>query len=116
MQAVLVNSGTASTSEMLAGALRSNRGAVLVGETTYGKGVTQKVVPLSDGYIFLLSTISYKTADRQEVNKVGLDPGMVCKPDSIGVEQYSGGGVVGAVDLLLDPCIRVAVDTLTSKP
>lgn len=115
MQAVLVNNGTAGTNELLAGAVRSNRGAVLVGERMYGKGVTQKVVTLSDGTIYLLSTVSYKTADREVVNKVGLKPSVACKPEIV-VRETFAGGAVGAVDLMDDPCIAVALKSLASKP
>lgn len=72
VQVVLVNGGTASTSELLAGALRDAAGVPLVGEKTFGKGVTQRVVPLSDGSVLLVSTASYMTPKHQLVHKVGL--------------------------------------------
>ncbi len=69
-QVVLVNDGTASTSELLAGALHDAAGVPLVGEKTFGKGVTQRVVPLSDGSVLLVSTASYMTPNHTPVHKV----------------------------------------------
>jgi carboxyl-terminal processing protease len=54
--AVLVNARTASTSELLSAALRDSRGGLLIGEPTYGKGLTQRVVPLRGGWTLLVST------------------------------------------------------------
>ncbi len=70
MQVILVNGGTASTSELLAGALHDAAGVPLVGEKTFGKGVTQRVVPLSDGSVLLVSTASYMTPNHMPVHKV----------------------------------------------
>ena len=70
LQVVLVNGGTASTSELLAGALHDSAGVPLVGEKTFGKGITQRVVPLSDGSVLLVSTGSYMTPARVPVHKV----------------------------------------------
>ena len=67
---VLVNGGTASTSELLAGALHDAAGVLLIGEQTFGKGVTQRVVNLSDGSVLLVSTASYMTPKRMPVHKV----------------------------------------------
>ncbi|KAL3143365.1 hypothetical protein ABBQ38_002195 [Trebouxia sp. C0009 RCD-2024] len=66
---VLVNGGTASTSELLAGALHDSAGVPLVGEKTFGKGITQRVVPLSDGSLLLVSTATYMTPHRVPVHK-----------------------------------------------
>jgi C-terminal peptidase prc len=63
--ALLVNGGSASTSELLAGALRDELGALLVGERTFGKGRTQRVVGLADGSTLLVSTMAYKTPKKQ---------------------------------------------------
>lgn len=66
---VLVNGGTASASELLAAALQDAKGVPLIGERTFGKGVTQRVVPLSDASILLLSTASYMTPKHLPVHK-----------------------------------------------
>ena len=71
---VLVNQGTASASEILAGALRDNYGAMLVGKKTYGKGVIQTVYSLSDGSGLKITTDEYFTPKHNKINKEGLTP------------------------------------------
>lgn len=71
---VLVNGGTASASEILAGALRDLRGAKLVGEKTYGKGSVQEVDTLSDGSTVKVSIAAWLTPAGHEIDKVGLTP------------------------------------------
>lgn len=71
---VLVNEGTASASEILAGALKDNYGAKIVGKNTYGKGVIQTVYKLSDGSGLKITTNEYYTPNRTKINKVGIKP------------------------------------------
>lgn len=71
---VLVNAGTAGTAEILAGALRDNRGARLVGETSFGKGSLQAVTTLSDQSVIRLTTGRWLTPAGTEVEGVGLVP------------------------------------------
>ncbi|XP_071719986.1 carboxyl-terminal-processing peptidase 2, chloroplastic-like [Rutidosis leptorrhynchoides] len=72
--AVLVNKGTASASEILAGALKDNKRAVLLGEPTYGKGKIQSVFELSDGSGLAVTVARYETPDHIDINKVGIIP------------------------------------------
>jgi len=72
--AVLVNGGTASAAEMLAGALRAGVDAVLVGDTTYGQGAIQVLHPLSDESLVRLTVAHWTTPDGEEVDGVGLAP------------------------------------------
>lgn len=72
---VLINGGSASASEILAGALRDNRGAKLVGEKSFGKGSVQEVVELQDGKSFLKITIAkWLTPKGASISEVGLTP------------------------------------------
>ncbi|XP_073126273.1 carboxyl-terminal-processing peptidase 2, chloroplastic isoform X1 [Henckelia pumila] len=71
---VLVNKGTASASEILAGALKDNKRAVLVGEPTYGKGKIQSVFELSDGSGLAVTVARYETPAHTDINKVGIIP------------------------------------------
>ncbi|CAL5347526.1 unnamed protein product [Camellia sinensis] len=72
--AVLVNKGTASASEILAGALKDNKRAVLFGEPTYGKGKIQSVFELSDGSGLAVTVARYETPAHTDIDKVGVVP------------------------------------------
>ncbi|XP_024983133.1 carboxyl-terminal-processing peptidase 2, chloroplastic [Cynara cardunculus var. scolymus] len=72
--AVLVNKGTASASEILAGALKDNKRAVLLGEPTFGKGKIQSVFELSDGSGLAVTVARYETPDHIDIDKVGIIP------------------------------------------
>lgn len=74
---VLVNEFSASASEILAGALRDNNVAVLVGNTTFGKGSVQTVVPLRGGAGLALTTAHYETAGGHFIHGVGITPDVV---------------------------------------
>jgi len=110
-QAVLVNGGTASTSEILGSALRADRGAVLVGEPTLGKGRSQRIISITDGSLLLLSTVTYVGADRQPLDGRGLAPDVACAPDAVKSAFYQGGAVAGGA-LGDDPCVRAALAAL----
>lgn len=72
---VLINGGSASASEILAGALRDNRGIKLVGEKSFGKGSVQEVVDLQDGKSFLKITVAkWLTPKGKSIAEVGLTP------------------------------------------
>ncbi|ERN12939.1 hypothetical protein AMTRI_Chr07g27190 [Amborella trichopoda] len=72
--AVLVNKGTASASEILAGALKDNNRAVLFGEPTFGKGKIQSVFELSDGSGLAVTVARYETPAHTDIDKVGVIP------------------------------------------
>ncbi|MCI8485783.1 MAG: S41 family peptidase [Clostridia bacterium] len=71
---VLVNEYSASASEILAGILKEDINAILVGNTTYGKGVIQTVYPLKDGSGLKITTDEYYTPNHNKINKVGIEP------------------------------------------
>lgn len=71
---VVVNGDSASASEVLSGALKDHNRAKLVGETTFGKGVVQSVVPLSDGSALKLTTAKYFTPSGVCIQGIGIDP------------------------------------------
>lgn len=71
---VLVNQGTASASEILAGALQDNGRAQLVGERTFGKGLIQSLFNLSDGSGLAVTIAKYETPDHHDINRLGIQP------------------------------------------
>lgn len=71
---ILVNSGSASASEIFAGALQDNGAATVVGDTTYGKGVVQNLISLDKGGALKLTTSEYTTPKGRHINRQGLKP------------------------------------------
>jgi carboxyl-terminal processing protease len=80
---VLVNKGTASASEILAGALQDNGRAQLVGEKTFGKGLIQSLFDLSDGSGLAVTVAKYETPNHTDINKLGISPDRVVPLDPI---------------------------------
>ncbi len=71
---VLVDGGSASSSEILSGALQDNKRARLVGSKTFGKGLVQSVRPLHDGSGLAVTTAKYFTPSGKDINKQGIKP------------------------------------------
>jgi len=80
---ILINSASASGSEIVAGALKDLERAILVGETTFGKGSVQGVSAMTDGSAIRLTTAKYLTPGRQPIHEVGVSPHIrsVLQPD-----------------------------------
>lgn len=74
---VLVNSASASASEIVAGALQDHGRATIVGEKTYGKGSVQTVMPLGEGSAIKLTTSRYLTPSGRSINGSGIEPDVV---------------------------------------
>lgn len=86
---VLVNGYSASASEILAGAIKDYGIGELVGTTTFGKGIVQRVLSLSDGTALKLTVSSYFTPKGNNIHGIGIEPDEVCEFDS---DQYYGNG------------------------
>ena len=77
--AVLVNHGSASASEILAGALQDTKAGYLIGTQTYGKGVSQTIYPMDRQTGLKLTTANYYTPSGRSINKIGITPDEVVK-------------------------------------
>lgn len=108
--AVLVNGGSASASEIVAGALRDHGRAAVVGRATFGKGSVQTVVPLSGGQALKLTTSRYLTPAGISIQEHGVQPDIVV-PDT--PEQNGGAPQRGARTAPAeDPEVRLALQWL----
>jgi len=74
---VLINGGSASASEIVAGALKDHRRAILVGERTFGKGSVQTVMPLQSDGAIRLTTARYYTPSGRSIQALGVAPDII---------------------------------------
>lgn len=80
--AVLIDKGSASASEILAGAMKETEGYALIGEKTFGKGTVQQAVPMGDGSNIKLTLFKWLTPDGNWIHKKGIEPTVeVSQPD-----------------------------------
>jgi carboxyl-terminal processing protease len=80
---VLVNQGTASSSEILAGALQDHGRALLVGQKTFGKGLIQSLFELPNGAGLAVTVAKYETPNHKDINKLGIVPDEIVPQEPI---------------------------------
>jgi carboxyl-terminal processing protease len=103
---VLVNQGTASASEILAGALQDNQRATLIGEKTFGKGLIQSLFELPDGAGLAVTVAKYETPNHKDIHKLGIMPDRLVEQEPITYQQIAGE---------LDHQYQAAVDFLSNN-
>jgi carboxyl-terminal processing protease len=104
---VLVDRGSASGAEIVAGALRDHGRATLMGERTFGKGSVQTVMPLRDGLALKLTTSRYFTPSGASIHDRGIEPDV----SLAGSARLAGAGV----DALQDPAVQAALQYLRDR-
>lgn len=90
---VLVNGGTASASELVAGALKDNKRATLIGQKTYGKGSVQLIFQLSDKSSIHITTAQFFPPSKTELDGVGIEPDVPMIPDQTGRDVELGEAI-----------------------
>ena len=83
---VLVDEYSASATEIVAGALKDNKVATIVGTTTYGKGVMQEVKPIFDGAL-KITIEEFKTPNGDKIQKQGITPNIIVEDDDLTEED-----------------------------
>jgi carboxyl-terminal processing protease len=96
---VLINEGSASASEVVAGALQDRGRAVLVGKTSYGKGSVQLVHELSDGGELRVTSAAWYTPSGEQIHEIGLTPDILIEGALIDAEG-NDLAVQAAIDYL----------------
>jgi len=140
---VMVNEGTASAAEIVAGALQDNGRALIIGTKTFGKASVQTVIPLADGFALKLTTARYYTPNGRSIQAEGIKPDVVvkltrpsedaeegsderirekdlkghikpAKEDQVKVEESADKDAKDASDLARDNQLKTAIDILKS--
>ena len=81
---VLINNGSASASEIFAGALKDHKRAIILGENSYGKGSVQSIIPLKNGGGMRLTISKYYLPSGESISEVGVTPDIIVEEDGEG--------------------------------
>jgi carboxyl-terminal processing protease len=96
---VLINEGSASASEIVAGALQDNQRALVVGRTSFGKGSVQSIIPLNNGAAIKLTTARYFTPGGRSIQAKGIEPDITIEQVKVELAEKAGGDRVKEADL-----------------
>jgi len=97
---VLIDGGSASAAEIVAGALHDNNAAILIGTKTYGKGVVQEVIPLRDGSGLKVTVASWYRPNGQNINKKGITPDIIVELSANDIKTRNDTQLQAAVQKL----------------
>ncbi|MDD3370249.1 MAG: S41 family peptidase [Alphaproteobacteria bacterium] len=95
--AILINNGSASASEIVAGALQDHKRAILVGTKSFGKGSVQTIIPVSGGGAMRLTTARYYTPSGRSIQALGIEPDIVVQQAKL--EKLALGPGIHEADL-----------------
>jgi len=90
---VLINGGTASASEIVAGALQDHKRAIIVGTPSFGKGSVQTIIPLDDGSALRLTTALYYTPNGRSIQAEGIQPNILMHEEKVVEESQNIFGI-----------------------
>lgn len=118
--AVLINQGSASASELTAGALQDLKRAIIVGTTSFGKGSVQTILPMKNGAAMRLTTAKYYTPSHRTIHEAGVEPNIISaltSEEELRIAKWRashGTGEAAALELanLGDKQLERAVDSL----
>ncbi len=99
---VLINNGSASASEIVAGALKDHKRAIILGEKTYGKGSVQSIIPLSDGGGMRLTISKYYLPSGESISEIGVRPDIFVEEEGedFSINSKSDNQLTYAINLL----------------
>ena len=114
--AVLINGGSASASEIVAGALQDQKRAILVGTKSFGKGSVQTIIPVSGGGAMRLTTARYYTPSGRSIQALGIEPDIAVQQAKL--EKVASGSGIHEADLkgaLVNEAVKDAKDKVNDK-
>lgn len=107
---VLINKGSASASEILAGAIKDVKAGTLVGETSFGKGIVQSVFEIGDGAALKITTAKYLTPDKNDIHKKGIEPDV-----QVLLPEDADPAVIYSIDPKADVQLKKGIEVLQAK-